>query len=69
MAKLVHEALRINGAPRLNLAGAADGERGDEVLTPDALGFVAQLQRDFGARRDELDFPDFLTLSAARLVD
>jgi malate synthase len=25
-----------------------------EILTPDALGFVAALQREFGARRDEL---------------
>ncbi len=29
-------------------------ERGDEILTPDALAFVARLQRAFGARRDEL---------------
>ena len=29
-------------------------ERGDEVLTPGALGFVAELQQGFGARRDEL---------------
>ncbi|QFZ22777.1 malate synthase A [Saccharothrix syringae] len=29
-------------------------ERGDEVLTPDALEFVAGLHRDFAATRDEL---------------
>jgi malate synthase len=29
-------------------------ERGDEVLTSDALDFVARLQREFGGRRDEL---------------
>ncbi|OIJ25578.1 malate synthase A [Nocardioides luteus] len=29
-------------------------ERGDEILTPEALDFVAELQRRFGARRDEL---------------
>ena len=29
-------------------------ERGDEVLTKEALAFVASLQRSFGARRDEL---------------
>jgi malate synthase len=28
--------------------------RQDEILTPDALDFVADLQREFGARRDEL---------------
>ena len=34
------------------LGGAVD--RGDEILTKDALEFVAGLQRSFGARRDEL---------------
>ncbi|MGH3423232.1 MAG: malate synthase A, partial [Nocardioidaceae bacterium] len=29
-------------------------ERGEEILTPEALGFVAELQERFGARRDEL---------------
>ncbi|NDL56965.1 malate synthase A [Phytoactinopolyspora mesophila] len=29
-------------------------ERGEEVLTPEALDFVAGLQREFGGRRDEL---------------
>ncbi len=29
-------------------------ERAAEILTPEALGFVAELQRRFGARRDEL---------------
>jgi malate synthase len=29
-------------------------ERGDEILTPAALEFVRDLQREFGARRDEL---------------
>jgi malate synthase len=31
-----------------------DVDRGEEVLTPEALDFVADLQRRFGARRDEL---------------
>ncbi|MGM1062764.1 malate synthase A [Saccharothrix sp. Mg75] len=31
-----------------------DVERGDEILTPDALEFVAGLHRDFAATRDEL---------------
>jgi malate synthase len=30
-----------------------DVERGEEILTPDALAFVAGLQERFGARRDE----------------
>ncbi|RCW46719.1 malate synthase [Halopolyspora algeriensis] len=34
------------------LGGAV--ERGDEILTPEALDFVARLQRSFGSRRDEL---------------
>ncbi|MEV5751918.1 malate synthase A [Actinoallomurus sp. NPDC052308] len=29
-------------------------ERHDEILTPEALGFLAALQREFGGRRDEL---------------
>lgn len=29
-------------------------ERGKEILTPDALSFVEELQRRFGGRRDEL---------------
>ncbi|MEV5707789.1 malate synthase A [Actinoallomurus sp. NPDC052274] len=29
-------------------------ERYDEILTPEALGFLAALQREFGGRRDEL---------------
>jgi len=39
------EDVEITGAPH---------ERYDEVLTPEALGFVATLQREFGARRKEL---------------
>ncbi len=31
-----------------------DVERGEEILTPEALGFVAELQARFGDRRDEL---------------
>src|SRR4051812_6860687 len=30
------------------------GDRYDEVLTPEALAFVADLQRTFGKRREEL---------------
>ena len=29
-------------------------ERSDEILTPEALDFVADLHRRFGPRRDEL---------------
>lgn len=32
----------------------ARGDRGDEILTADALAFVQELQRRFGERRDEL---------------
>ncbi|HEY3685654.1 MAG TPA: malate synthase A [Streptosporangiaceae bacterium] len=39
------EGVEITGAPH---------ERYDEVLSPEALGFVATLQREFGARRKEL---------------
>ena len=31
-----------------------DVERGEEILTPEALAFVADLQQRFGVRRDEL---------------
>ncbi|WP_036518448.1 MULTISPECIES: malate synthase A [unclassified Nocardioides] len=37
----------------IQIAGG-EVERGAEILTPDALAFVAQLQERFGARRDEL---------------
>ena len=37
----------------LKVTGAAV-DRGDEVLTPQALAFVADLQETFGSRRDEL---------------
>jgi malate synthase len=37
----------------LEVTGAAV-DRGDEVLTPQALAFVADLQETFGSRRDEL---------------
>jgi len=39
--------------PELIVTGPAV-ERGEEVLTPEALGFVADLQSRFGERRDEL---------------
>jgi malate synthase len=39
--------------PGVQVVGPAI-ERGDEVLTPEALAFVAELQRRFGPRRDEL---------------
>jgi malate synthase len=35
-------------------AGGPAVERSDEVLTPEALAFLAELQRRFGPRRDEL---------------
>src|SRR5690242_14766138 len=37
----------------VQLKGAVDG-RAREVLTPDALAFVARLQREFAGRREEL---------------
>src|SRR5438094_1543211 len=37
----------------VRLKGAVEG-RASEVLTPEALSFVARLQREFGGRRDEL---------------
>jgi malate synthase len=37
----------------IEVTGAADGRRA-EILTPEALAFVAALQREFGARREEL---------------
>ena len=42
-----------NGASDIRVVGRVD-ERGDEILTPDALAFVLELQRRFGGRRDEL---------------
>jgi len=47
--------VQVNGAPV---------DRGDEVLTPGALAFVAELDRRFHGRRDEL-----LRLRAARRED
>ncbi len=41
------------GSP-LTVHAQTDVERGDEVLTGDALAFLAELQRRFGPRRDEL---------------
>src|SRR3989442_13276011 len=37
----------------IQLKGAVEG-RASEVLTKEALGFVARLQREFGGRRQEL---------------
>jgi malate synthase len=39
---------------RLELRASYDDSRFDPVLTPDALEFVAALQREFGGRRSEL---------------
>ena len=38
---------------QVQLKGAVEG-RASEVLTPQALGFVAKLQREFAGRRQEL---------------
>jgi malate synthase len=38
----------------VRVAAGTRVERGEEVLTPPALAFIADLQRRFGARRDEL---------------
>jgi malate synthase len=43
----------MTGADRLTVRGPAV-PRQDDVLTPAALEFVADLQREFGVRRDEL---------------
>ena len=40
-------------ASNIQVVGRVD-DRGDEILTSEALAFVAELQRRFGARRDEL---------------
>jgi malate synthase len=40
--------------PPLTVHAPTDVDRGDEVLTGDALAFLAELQRRFGPRRDEL---------------
>jgi malate synthase len=37
----------------VELTGPVEG-RHEEILTPEALGFLATLQREFGARRREL---------------
>ena len=39
--------------PEISVTGPTV-ERGEEILTPEALAFVAELQQRFGARRDEL---------------
>jgi malate synthase len=39
--------------PEIHVTGGAV-ERGEQILTPEALAFVADLQERFGARRDEL---------------
>ena len=38
---------------QVQVKGRVEG-RASEVLTPDALNFVARLQREFGARRQDL---------------
>jgi malate synthase len=43
----------MSGADAAVVTGATE-KRFDEILTPDALGFVADLQRRFGPRRTEL---------------
>jgi malate synthase len=43
----------VAGGVRVEVLGAAEGRAG-ELLTPDALEFVASLQREFGPRRAEL---------------
>ena len=40
-------------ASDIQVVGRVD-ERGNEILTPDALALVEELQRRFGGRRDEL---------------
>src|SRR5689334_2276622 len=63
---------------QVEVKGKVEGRAG-EVLTPDALSFLALLQREFGSRRVELlrkrderqelldagEMPEFLTSTAA----
>ena len=51
-------------------------KRGEEVLTPPALEFVADLHRWFGGRREIFErvaladvYVDFLTVPAAAAID
>ena len=44
----------------------ATGERFDEVLTPDAIAFVTDLQRKFGKTRDEFEPDRSNTISCSR---
>jgi malate synthase len=67
----------VGAAERIQVTGAVEGRAG-EILTPDALSFVASLQREFGGRRLELlqlrderqarldigELPGFLTSTA-----
>ena len=45
--------LGVATTERVEVKGPVKG-RASEVLTPEALDFVASLQRDFGERREQL---------------
>ena len=47
------KGVAMAGSP-LTLHAPAEVDRGAEVLTAEALAFLAELQRRFGRRRDEL---------------
>ncbi len=44
----------MNDLSGVEVRAPGNEPRQDEILTPEALGFVAELQRTFGGRRDEL---------------
>ncbi|HLS84953.1 MAG TPA: malate synthase A, partial [Burkholderiales bacterium] len=45
--------MSVATASEVEILGRADG-RFAEILTPEAIAFVAELHREFGARRKEL---------------
>ena len=63
----------MSDAARVTAASAVS--RSHEIRTPEALAFVADLQRTFGARRDDLlarradRYVDFLTVAAYEMLD
>jgi len=52
--KFIRKGLALMAAPEGVEVLGPQSDRYDEILTPDALSFLAALQREFGARRAEL---------------
>src|SRR5438067_3721553 len=46
--------MTMGGAPKVTVRGPDAGPRAKDILTPDALAFVADLHHRFGPRRAEL---------------